>query len=279
MPTSTFFYLDRNVPQSQLLFLYLPLFCMKPKISTMIDITRNLVNSYNDIQIGKMLFENVPFYKRFDFHLLFGAIFLGGIVIFFSLRLKHYPYFLIVYLFVIIIGGFLALNYGYKIRVKKNKIEIEKGLLKKWSSQQYEEEKQKKFYMYMINNGLLFDSKKDILLIREYEELCEKESNLSKTNKSYLIGGGVMIAFTLPVWSENIKDILKTESPDIYIDSIKLIIFLIIVIFIIACSLFMIDKLIVEFLNNRSRKFKLIGHQLRLLRLNLVIKYTQTNNV
>jgi hypothetical protein len=244
----------------------------------MIDIKRKLVKSHDDIQIGKMLFENVPYYKRLDFWLLICTIILGGIVFFFTFRLKHHQNYLIIYLIAILLGGFLILNNEYKRRAKKKNISVDNKLLKHWLSEDYEEVRQTVFYESLIHNRLLGNSKEDIQLIKEYEELCEEESSFFKTNKGFLVGGGVMIAFILPVWSEIIKVLLKTENPDIFMNNLKLIISILVMIYMIIYSLYMIDKVLIEFANSTSRKYKSIGQQLRLLRLNLMIKFTQPNS-
>lgn len=237
----------------------------------MVDIKSGLKKGFDEVQISKLLYDNQVFYKRLDFWILSIIAVSGGLIYFFPL--KHpYAYF-ILYLVAIGFGGFMIINKGIKkILIRKN-FSVNKGVLKPWESEEYQENKIKVFYDSLIINRLLHDTKSDIELLEEYKKLCNDESNFFKTNQSYLIGGGILVLFVLPVWSEIIKVLLQ-ESSD-FIETLKLTTSLLASIGLSIYLLSNIDKALIQFANSTSRKYKEIARLLELLRLNLLIKYSK----
>lgn len=237
------------------------------------DIKIRLQKCYNEVQINKLLYDNQPFYKRLDIWILILILISAGLVAILTFGLPFTNLYLILYIIAVGFGGFLIINKGAKKRLIRKKIKVKKGLLEHWNSEYYQEKKLKFFYDLLIENNLLNKTKTDLKLLIEYENYCKEESNFFKTNQHYLWGGGILVLFILPVWSEIVR-LLLGESKNI-IETLRLIVSFLAMIGLSIYLLTSIDKALIQFTNSTSRKYSSIQRQLKMLRMNLLIKYAK----
>jgi len=242
----------------------------------MIDITTQLKKSYADVQMKSLLYNNLIFYRRKDFWILIFMVITGGSMLFLTYDLEYSQLYLLLYVVAVSLGGFMIANNDAKKRLERKKICVDRNIFVIWDSESYQNEKINAFYKSLISSGLLRDSDCDIKLIEEYENWCEAESSFFKVNQSYLLGGGILILFILPVWSESISLLLKEYNDKNFFEGLKLIGSFLAAIGLVIYLLSMFDKALLEFTNSTSRKYKSISRLLILLRLNLIIKYSDS---
>jgi hypothetical protein len=241
----------------------------------MIDIKTGLNKSFDSVQINRLLYDNLPVYKRPDI-LMMSLFIIIGIVLYILAYLSYLNYTNVIYIFIpFVLMGYVFINWKIRRRLKEKGLSVNKGVVTPWHSREYQEKKMILFYESLIEEKLLHDSKSDIKLLEEYECLCTEESNFFKTNQSFLISGGVLALFILPVWSEIVKLLIQESLEDKFVESLKLIASYILFIGVFIFILSKIDKALIHFVNGISRKQKEIARLIKLLRLNLMIKYSK----
>lgn len=242
----------------------------------MIDIKTKLKECYNEVQINKLLYDNQPFYKRLDIWILIFITITAGLVAIVTYELPFTNLYTILYATSVGFGGFIIMNKGAKKRLIRKKIKVKEGVLEHWNSEYYQKKKLKMFYNLLKDNKLIHGTKSDLDLLLEYECYCKEESSFFKSNQHYLWGGGILVLFILPVWSEIVHLLLDESKDGDFIGAIKLITSLLAMIGLSIYLLSNLDKALIQFTNTTSKKYLSMKRLLRLLRINLLIKHSDT---
>lgn len=239
------------------------------------DIKSRIIKSFDETKIGKLIFDGLPWYKRIDSWLFILTFILGMTSVYATRNLNYSVIYTVTFFTILLFGLIVSINKVIKQRLRKKNIKVEKGKFN-WSNEEYEKIKLKKFHKELISKRVLTDSKTDIKLIIEYESLFSDESDYLKNSRSYLIGGGVILLFILPVWIQIITQLFKEMNDGEFIETIKLIISFLAMIYMIIYLLYGINTILTEFTNSISKKYKEISRLLRIIRLNLILKNSKT---
>lgn len=238
----------------------------------MIDIKGNINKSYEETKINKLLFNGISWIRRIDTWIFLIGLILGITSILLVRNLRYSDIYTLIVCIILFIGLLTLINREYKKRMVKNDIKVDDEKFH-WASEEYEILKLSKFYDSLVENKVLANSELDVDLLTDYELLYDDEASFFKSNQNYIYGGGVVLLFVVPVWIEIVNQLFKEMQKGQLLETIKLIFGIIAMVYLITYMLYGINAALLEFTNSISKKHKNISRLLRLIRLNLRLKY------